>query len=154
MSFVCSPPYSVSVSFLTPSAHLPFSPFAFLSHFTLCFLHLLIPVGSFPLLSPCPVFTGFEQADFKRGVVSIQDLRVGAVLTGRVNNTTLFGAFVDIGVGHSGLIHKSKITATKLPPNQRRSSLALGPGERVEVRVLNIDPVMGRIGLDLLRVLQ
>ncbi|CAL8300330.1 unnamed protein product [Merluccius merluccius] len=97
---------------------------------------------------------GFEQADFKRGVVSMQDLQVGAVLTGRVDNTTLFGAFVDIGVGRSGLIHKSNISADKLPPRQQRRSLALGPGERVEVRVLNVDPQRGRIGLDLLRVLQ
>ncbi|KAM7408426.1 hypothetical protein PAMA_002243 [Pampus argenteus] len=96
----------------------------------------------------------FGQADFKRGVVSMSDLRVGAVLTGRVDNTTLFGAFVDIGVGRSGLIHKSNITLDKLPVSQRRRSLALGPGERVEVRVLNVDLQRGRIGLDLIRVLQ
>ncbi|XP_020776820.2 S1 RNA-binding domain-containing protein 1 isoform X2 [Boleophthalmus pectinirostris] len=96
----------------------------------------------------------FRQADFKRGVVSMNDLQVGAVLTGRVDNTALFGAFVDIGVGRSGLIHKSKITLDKLPPSQRRRSLVLGPGERVEVRVLNVDQQRGRIGLDLIRVLQ
>lgn len=96
----------------------------------------------------------FGQADFKQGIVSMSDLRVGAVLTGRVDNTTLFGAFVDIGVGRDGLIHKSNITLDKLPVSQRRRSLALGPGERVEVRVLNIDVQRGRIGLDLIRVLQ
>ncbi|XP_036402629.1 S1 RNA-binding domain-containing protein 1 [Megalops cyprinoides] len=96
----------------------------------------------------------FEQADFKRGVVSMRDLQVGAVLTGRVENTTLFGSFVDIGVGQSGLIHKSHITAAKLPEDRRRRSLALGPGERVEVRVLNVDPQRRRIGLDLIRVLR
>ncbi|XP_034753570.1 S1 RNA-binding domain-containing protein 1 [Etheostoma cragini] len=96
----------------------------------------------------------FGQADFKRGIVSMSDLRVGAVLTGRVDNTTLFGAFVDIGVGRAGLIHKSNITLDKLPVSQRHRSLALGPGERVEVRVLNVDPQRGRIGLDLIRVLQ
>lgn len=76
------------------------------------------------------------------------------MLTGRVDNTALFGAFVDIGVGRAGLIHKSCITLDKLPVSQRRRSLALGPGERVEVRVLNVDPQRGRIGLDLIRVLQ
>ena len=84
----------------------------------------------------------------------MSDLRVGAVLTGRVENASLFGAFVDIGVGRSGLIHKSKITLDKLPASERRRSLALGPGQRVEVRVLNVDPQRGRIGLDLIRVLQ
>lgn len=82
------------------------------------------------------------------------DLRTGVVLTGRVQNTTLFGAFVDIGVGRSGLIHKSNITLEKLPADLRRRSLALGPGERVEVRVLNVDVQRGRIGLDLIRVLR
>ncbi|XP_075931908.1 S1 RNA-binding domain-containing protein 1 [Anarhichas minor] len=96
----------------------------------------------------------FGQADFKRGIVSMSDLRVGAVLTGRVDNTALFGAFVDIGVGRAGLIHMSNITLDKLPVSQRRRSLALGPGERVEVRVLNLDPQRGRIGLDLIRILQ
>ncbi|KAI4812753.1 hypothetical protein KUCAC02_024121, partial [Chaenocephalus aceratus] len=96
----------------------------------------------------------FGKAVFKRGIVSMSDLRVGAVLTGQVDNATLFGAFVDIGVGRSGLIHKSKITLDKLPASERRRSLALGPGQRVEVRVLNVDPQRGRIGLDLIRVLQ
>ncbi|XP_061767197.1 S1 RNA-binding domain-containing protein 1 [Nerophis ophidion] len=96
----------------------------------------------------------FGQEDFKRGVVSIHDLKVGTVLTGRVDNTCLFGAFVDIGVGRDGLIHKSNITLDKLPISQRRRSLALGPGEKVEVRVLNVDAKRGRIGLDLIRVLQ
>lgn len=84
----------------------------------------------------------------------MRDLQVGAVLTGRVDNATLFGAFVDIGVGRSGLIHKSNITLDKLPVNKRCRSLALGPGDRVEVRVLNVDAQRGRIGLDLIRVLQ
>ncbi|XP_037553213.1 S1 RNA-binding domain-containing protein 1 [Nematolebias whitei] len=96
----------------------------------------------------------FGQADFKRGIVSMSDLQVGAVLTGRVDNTTLFGAFVDIGVGRAGLIHKSNITLNKLPISKQRRSLALGPGERVEVQVLNVDAQRGRIGLDLIRVLQ
>ncbi|KAK9541323.1 hypothetical protein VZT92_001376 [Zoarces viviparus] len=96
----------------------------------------------------------FGQADFKRGIVSMSDLRVGAVLTGRVDNTALFGAFVDIGVGRAGLIHKSNITLDKLPLSQRRRSLVLGPGERVEVRILNLDLQRGRIGLDLIRILQ
>nr|XP_061821469.1 S1 RNA-binding domain-containing protein 1-like [Nerophis lumbriciformis] len=96
----------------------------------------------------------FGQEDFKRGVVSIHDLQVGTVLTGRVDNTCLFGAFVDIGVGRDGLIHKSNITLDKLPISQRRRSLALGPGQRVAVRVLNVDAQRGRIGLDLIRVLQ
>ncbi|XP_067278032.1 S1 RNA-binding domain-containing protein 1 isoform X2 [Pseudorasbora parva] len=96
----------------------------------------------------------FEQADFKREIVSMNDLHDGMVLTGRVTNTALFGAFVDIGVGRSGLIPKRFITLDKLPVDQRRRSLALGPGERVEVRVMNVDLQRNRISLDLIRVLR
>uniref|UniRef100_A0A671L5H7 S1 RNA-binding domain-containing protein 1 n=1 Tax=Sinocyclocheilus anshuiensis TaxID=1608454 RepID=A0A671L5H7_9TELE len=96
----------------------------------------------------------FEQADFKREIVSMNDLHDGMVLTGRVTNTALFGAFVDIGVGRSGLIPKRFITPDKLPVDQRRRSLALGPGERVEVRVMNVDLHRNRITLDLIRVLR
>ncbi|XP_030626299.1 S1 RNA-binding domain-containing protein 1 [Chanos chanos] len=96
----------------------------------------------------------FEQTDFKQGIVSLSDLREGTVLTGRVDNTALFGAFVDIGVGRSGLIPKRYITPDKLPSDHRRRSLALGPGERVEVRVLNVDLQRNRITLDLIRVLR
>lgn len=60
----------------------------------------------------------------------MSDLREGVVLTGRVENATLFGAFVDIGVGRNGLIHKKYITPDKLPADQRRRSLALAPGRR------------------------
>uniref|UniRef100_A0A8B9LL15 S1 RNA binding domain 1 n=1 Tax=Astyanax mexicanus TaxID=7994 RepID=A0A8B9LL15_ASTMX len=95
-----------------------------------------------------------EQADFKRGIVSMSDLHQGMLLTGRVENTALFGAFVDIGVGRSGLIPKRFITPDKLPADQRRRSLALGPGERVEVRVLDVDLQRNRISLDLVRVLR
>ncbi|XP_066535847.1 S1 RNA-binding domain-containing protein 1 [Hoplias malabaricus] len=96
----------------------------------------------------------FEQADFKQGIVSMSDLHSGMVLTGRVENTALFGAFVDIGVGRSGLIPKRFITLEKLPVDKRRRSLALGPGERVEVRVMDVDLVRNRISLDLIRVLR
>ncbi|XP_036429723.1 S1 RNA-binding domain-containing protein 1 [Colossoma macropomum] len=96
----------------------------------------------------------FEQADFKQGIVSMGDLHEGMVLTGRVENTALFGAFVDIGVGRSGLIPKRYITLEKLPVDKRRRSLALGPGERVEVRVMDVDLQRNRISLDLIRVLR
>ncbi|XP_072532959.1 S1 RNA-binding domain-containing protein 1 [Salminus brasiliensis] len=96
----------------------------------------------------------FEQADFKRGIVSMSDLHKGMLLTGRVENTALFGAFVDIGVGRSGLIPKRYITPDKLPTDKRRRSLALGPGERVEVRVIDVDLQRNRISLDLVRVLR
>lgn len=151
----------ISVCHFCPAPFFPASPFPVSCPKYVClqapapdlsYLHLATSSFWFSLFFVPS--SDFGQADFKQGIVSMSDLRVGAVLTGRVDNTALFGAFVDIGVGRSGLIHKSNITLDKLPVSQRRRSLALGPGERVEVRVLNVDPQRGRIGLDLIRVLQ
>eukprot|EP00069_Balaena_mysticetus_P014574 bmy_00332T0 len=95
----------------------------------------------------------FDKPDFKRSIVCLEDLQVGTVLTGKVENATLFGIFVDIGVGRSGLIPIRNVTEAKLSKTKKRRSLGLGPGERVEVQVLNIDIPRSRITLDLIRVL-
>ncbi|XP_037662748.1 S1 RNA-binding domain-containing protein 1 [Choloepus didactylus] len=97
--------------------------------------------------------TDFDKPDFKRSIVCLEDLQVGTVLTGKVENATLFGIFVDIGVGKSGLIPIRNVTEAKLSKTKKRRSLGLGPGERVEVKVLNIDIPRSRITLDLIRVL-
>jgi uncharacterized protein len=56
-----------------------------------------------------------------------------------VTNVTTFGAFVDIGVGTDGLLHKSVLSSCK----------ALGAGDIVEVVCVNIDTVNKRIQLRL-----
>ncbi|XP_071404136.1 S1 RNA-binding domain-containing protein 1 isoform X3 [Pithys albifrons albifrons] len=97
--------------------------------------------------------TDFDKPDFKRSIVCLEDLSVGAVLTGKVENATQFGVFVDIGVGRAGLIPARNITEAKLSKVKKRRSLGLGPGERVEVKVLKVDIPRLRITLDLIRVL-
>ncbi|XP_075391736.1 S1 RNA-binding domain-containing protein 1 isoform X2 [Tenrec ecaudatus] len=97
--------------------------------------------------------TDFDKPDFKRSIVCLEDLQVGTVLTGKVQNATLFGIFVDIGVGRAGLIPIRSVTEAKLSKTKKRRSLGLGPGERVEVRVVHIDLPRSRITLDLIRVL-
>lgn len=74
---------------------------------------------------------------FKKGLVDINELKTGIILTGRINNVTHFGCFVDIGVGCNGLIHSSKM-----------NRLNLQIGDRVEVKVLNIETERKRIGLE------
>ena len=46
---------------------------------------------------------------FKSGLTKAENVKVGDILTGRVNNVTHFGAFVDIGIGINGLIHVTKM---------------------------------------------
>ncbi|KAG8443632.1 hypothetical protein GDO86_008977 [Hymenochirus boettgeri] len=97
--------------------------------------------------------TEFDKTDFKTNIVCLEDLKIGTILTGKVENATLFGVFVDIGVGKAGLIPMRYISEAKLSKEKRRRSLGLGPGERVEVKVINIDIKQSRITLELLRVL-
>lgn len=79
---------------------------------------------------------------FKKGITSISDLQVGTVLTGRVNNNTHFGSFVDIGVGCNGLVHISKM---------RGQTLEIG--NIIEVKIINIEIQRKRIGLELVRII-
>ncbi|XP_039278311.1 S1 RNA-binding domain-containing protein 1 [Nilaparvata lugens] len=86
--------------------------------------------------------SNFSQPLFRRGVKSMEDIRVGDVLTGRVKNVTHFGSFVDIGVGSDGLI-----------PASRLRNVSPQLGDRVEVRVISVEVERRRIGLDVLRIL-
>jgi transcriptional accessory protein Tex/SPT6 len=56
-----------------------------------------------------------------------------------VTNVTTFGAFVDIGVGHDGLLHKSVIPSSK----------ELGAGDIIDVVCINVNKTNNRIQLRL-----
>lgn len=79
---------------------------------------------------------------FRKGLVDINELTSGMILSGQVKNVTHFGCFVDIGVGCNGLIHSSKM-----------NKLNLQIGDRVDVRVVNVEIDRKRIGLEALRKL-
>ena len=70
-------------------------------------------------------------------VLSADDLRPGMILKGTVRNVVDFGAFIDIGVKHDGLLHRSR-----LPRNT-----ALQVGDVIEVVIVDVDKARGRIGL-------
>src|SRR6202030_871358 len=46
---------------------------------------------------------------FKKGVLKLEDLQAGMELRGTVLNVVDFGAFVDIGLKDSGLVHISQM---------------------------------------------
>lgn len=70
-------------------------------------------------------------------VISMEDLQPGMLLNGTVRNVVDFGAFVDIGVKHDGLLHRSQ-----WPQNPH-----FGVGDVIEVVVVNVEPDRGRISL-------
>ena len=57
------------------------------------------------------------------------------VLEGTVRNVVKFGAFVDVGVGHDGLVHVSELTEGYV----RKVEDVVQVGQRVRVRVLNVE---------------
>lgn len=86
---------------------------------------------------------GFSNDDLR----SFEDLRVDQQLRGRVTNLTDFGAFVDLGIGHDGLVHVSQIPASRL----RDTRQALRVGEVLTVYVANVEPTGKRISLTMRR---
>ncbi len=81
----------------------------------------------------------------RRDVLSLDDLREGMVLTGTVRNVVDFGAFVDIGVKHDGLVHVSQM-ADKFVRNPHE---VVHVGDVVQVKVVKIDKERGRVGLSM-----
>nr|WP_319512310.1 Tex family protein [uncultured Draconibacterium sp.] len=84
----------------------------------------------------------FEFAD---GIFNITDLQVGMVLPGIVNNITKFGAFVDVGIKESGLIHVSEMADRFISdPNE-----IVKLHQHVKVRIKDLDIPRKRIQLSL-----
>jgi len=81
----------------------------------------------------------------RRDVLSLDDLKEGMVLTGTVRNVVDFGAFVDIGVKHDGLVHVSQM-ADKYVRNPHE---VVHVGDVVQVKVVKIDKERGRVGLSM-----
>lgn len=81
----------------------------------------------------------------KSEIMTIDDLKIGDQLTGKVRNITDFGAFVDIGVGIDGLVHISNMSNKFIKdPNE-----VLTNSDIVKVRVIEIDKIRERIGLSM-----
>lgn len=82
---------------------------------------------------------------FKTGILDINQLKPGMVLTGTVRNVSDFGAFVDIGVHQDGLVHKSQMSDRFV----RHPLDIVKVGDIVEVRVLQVDEKRKRISLSM-----
>ncbi|MFA5427458.1 MAG: Tex family protein [Sulfurimonas sp.] len=84
---------------------------------------------------------------FKDGITDIKMLSVGSFVSGVVRNIADFGAFVDIGLKNDGMIHVSKMSATKIShPLEVLSINQYLP----QIEVVSIDEEKGKIGLSLI----
>ena len=78
-------------------------------------------------------------------VLKFEDLREGMTLKGTVRNVTDFGAFVDIGVKHDGLVHISEMSESFV----KNPSDIVSVGDVVTVKVIGIDKDKQKVKLSM-----
>jgi uncharacterized protein len=83
---------------------------------------------------------------FRKDVVKFDDLAVGMELRGTVLNVVDFGAFVDVGLSDSGLVHVSQLSAGYV----RNPHEVVAVGDQVRVWVASIDKERRRVALSMI----
>ena len=78
-------------------------------------------------------------------VLKLEDLKEGMILTGTVRNVIDFGAFIDIGVKHDGLVHISEMSDKFI----KNPSEIVSVGDIVKVKVIKIDIERQKVGLSM-----
>ena len=78
-------------------------------------------------------------------VLKFEDLKEGQILSGTVRNVTDFGAFVDIGVKHDGLVHISNLSNGYV----KNPSEIVSVGDVVKVKVIGIDSEKKKVQLSI-----
>ncbi len=79
-------------------------------------------------------------------ILSFNDLKEGMKLQGKITNITDFGAFVDLGIKESGLIHKSNMGKKFV----RHPSEVLSINDIVNIEIITMDKELKRINLRLI----
>lgn len=82
----------------------------------------------------------------KSDVLHIEDLKSGMKMQGTVRNVVDFGAFVDLGVKHDGLVHISRLSKRRV----KSPSEVVAVGDIIDVWVMDIDEKRQRIGLTMI----
>ena len=78
-------------------------------------------------------------------VLKFDDLKEGMILTGTVRNVIDFGAFVDIGVKHDGLVHISEMSNSFV----KNPAEVVSVGDIVKVKVIGIDRERQKVKLSM-----
>lgn len=80
---------------------------------------------------------------FRTGIMKLEDLEAGMELQGTVLNVVDFGAFVDIGLSDSGLVHISRLADRYV----RDPHEVVGVGDVLKVWVVEVDKQRRRVSL-------
>src|SRR5207302_744390 len=84
---------------------------------------------------------------FKKGILKLEDLTAGMELKGTVLNVVDFGAFVDIGLKDSGLVHISQMANRYI----KSPYDVVAVGDVVTVWVLTVDKERHRVSLTMIK---
>ncbi|HEV3260460.1 MAG TPA: Tex family protein [Gemmataceae bacterium] len=84
---------------------------------------------------------------FKKGILKLEDLQPGMELKGTVLNVVDFGAFVDIGLKDSGLVHISQMANRYI----KNPYDVVAVGDVVTVWVLTVDHERRRVSLTMIK---
>jgi uncharacterized protein len=84
---------------------------------------------------------------FKKGILRLEDLQSGMELKGTVLNVVDFGAFIDIGLKDSGLVHISQMANRYI----KNPYDVVAVGDVVTVWVLTVDHERRRVSLTMLK---
>ncbi|MHC9511582.1 Tex family protein [Kangiella sp. M94] len=88
----------------------------------------------------------FKMVQFKEGVDTLNDLKIGMELEGVVTNVTAFGAFIDVGVHQDGLVHLSMMANEFI----KDPAEVVKAGDIVKVWVMDVDMQRKRISLSMI----
>src|SRR5574344_2100945 len=88
---------------------------------------------------------GYPAPIMQKGVVKFEDLTVGMKVTGKIKNVVDFGAFVDIGLHETGLIHISELSDTFVTDPMD----VIKVGDIKEFTIIGLDVDRRRISLSL-----
>lgn len=88
---------------------------------------------------------GYPAPIMQKGVVKFEDLTVGMKVTGKIRNVVDFGAFVDIGLHETGLIHISELSDSFVSDPME----VIKVGDVKEFTIISLDVDRRRISLSL-----
>ena len=83
--------------------------------------------------------------EFDASIKKFDDLKEGMILNGIVTNITNFGAFINIGIKETGLVHISNISNEFI----KNPTEVLHMHQQVRVKIIDINPQLKRINLSI-----
>ena len=86
---------------------------------------------------------GYPRPIMRKGVLSFEDLHEGMMITGKIKNVVDFGAFVDLGIKESALVHISQMSDRFVKDPLETVKV----GDVLEFRIIGLDKDRRRIAL-------